>query len=250
MPLSKSEIEAEVDRLGPFHHGIDLPFGLSTQTDKTVRGKGERNRMPDLLAAAWPATRDLLGGSLEGRSVLDVGCNCGGFSVHAARDGAERVLGIDVVDRYVDQGQFVKRALELDALEFRAMSIEEIDSDRVGSFDLTLCFGLLFHLENPVLSMRKLASVTEHAIVVDTNIARGKGSSWRMNFVGPANPGNPSTSLWRGEEARIQFMPTARAVEKLLQFLGFTEVRRLDPHPEQAWRRYHNGTRATFIGTR
>ena len=67
--------------------------------------------------------------------------------------------------------------------------------------------------------------------------------------IGAPNPDNPSTSLWRPEEGAIQMMPTAPAVVDLLEFLGFAEVRRLDPHSDQA-RRYHNGTRATFLATR
>jgi tRNA (mo5U34)-methyltransferase len=181
--------------------------------------------------------------------VLDVGCNCGGFAVAAARDGATRVLGIDVVERYIEQARFVKRALEADELEFEVMAIEEVECDRVGSFDLVLCFGVLFHLENPVLAMRRLAAVAERAIVVDTNLARGGKPSWRMRVVGGPSPDNPSTSLWRAQEGVVQLMPTEPALVKLLEFLGFKRIERLPPHPEQA-RRYHKGTRATFVAAR
>jgi 2-polyprenyl-3-methyl-5-hydroxy-6-metoxy-1,4-benzoquinol methylase len=250
MALSKSEIEREVERLGPFHHGIDLPHGLHTQPDGLSRGQGELNRVRDIQLGAWSALLELFGGSLEGKRVLDVGCNCGGFSVQAARDGAQHVLGVDVVDRYIEQANFVKRALDLDEVEFRRASIEELDREDVGSFDVTLNFGLLFHLENPVLAMRRLAAVTSHAMIVDTNVdGSGGGASWRMKVIGGPNPDNPSTSLWRSEEGTAQFIPTEAAVEKLLQLLGFASVTRLDPHPDQA-PRYHKGTRMTFVAVR
>jgi tRNA (mo5U34)-methyltransferase len=249
VPLSQPELEAEVRRLGPFHHGVDLPHGVSTQSRETIRGKGEFNRMRDLQVGAWPTIVEHFGGSLAGQRVLDVGCNCGGFSVRAARDGAEYVLGVDVVDRYIEQAGFIKRALELDALDFRVLGIEDIDRDQLGSFDVTLFFGLLFHLENPVPAMRRLASVTDRMMVVDTNIDKGRRPLWRMKVVGAPNPDNPSTSLWRPEEGAIQLMPTQSALERLLNFLGFATVTRLEPHPDQA-RRYHNGTRATFVALR
>jgi SAM-dependent methyltransferase len=250
MAMSKSEIEQGIEELGPFHHGVELPYDLHTQPEGLSRGEGELHRVQDIQLGAWRAILELFGGSLAGKRVLDVGCNCGGFSVQAARDGAEHVLGVDVVDRYIDQANFIKRALELDQLEFRRLSIEELDPDDVGSFDVTLNFGLLFHLENPVLSMRKLAAVTSHAMVVDTNVDGSRGGAfWRMKVIGGPNPDNPSTSLWRSEEGSAQFVPTRAAVEKLLQLLGFASVTALEPHPDQA-RRYHKGTRITFVALR
>jgi SAM-dependent methyltransferase len=247
--LTKSEIEAEVARLGPFHHAIELPHGVPTQDPAGARGEGERRRIHDLEVGAWPAITGLFGGTLEGRSVLDVGCNSGGHSLLAVRSGAKRALGIDVVDRYVEQANFVKRALDEDALEFRLMAIEDVEAEAVGTFDLVLCFGVLFHLENPVLALRKLAAVTERAMVIDTNIASGKRPNWRQRIVGPPNPENLSTSLWRAPEGAVQLMPTESALLRLLEFLGFQSIERLPPHPDQA-RRYHKGTRATFIATR
>jgi tRNA (mo5U34)-methyltransferase len=247
--MTKREIEAEVERLGPFHHAIELPYGVPTQDPSRARGEGEVRRIRDLQVGAWPAIAELFGGTFEGRTVLDVGCNSGGHSVAAVRSGAKRALGIDVVDRYIEQANFVKRALDEDALEFRVMAIEDVEQDTVGSFDVVLCFGVLFHLENPVLALRKLAAVTEHAMVIDTNLAPGKPPNWRMRIVGPPNPENPSTSLWRAPDGAVQFMPTESALVRLLEFLGFQKIDRLPPHPEQA-RRYHKGTRATFIATR
>ncbi len=247
--LTKAEIEAEVARLGPFHHGVELPFGVYTQDPKRARGKGELDRVRDLEVGAFPAILEAFGGTLAGRSVLDVGCNCGGFAVLAARHGASRVLGIDTVARYIEQARFIKRALELEALEFREMAIEEVEPAATGSFDLTLCFGVLFHLENPVLALRRLAAVTERVLAVDTNLNQARRPVWQQTIVGGPSPDNPSTSLWRAPGGAVQLMPSAAALEQLLGFLGFREVRRLPPHPEQA-RRYHKGTRATFLALR
>src|SRR6266511_305984 len=108
MALSKSEIEAGVERLGPFHHGIELPYGLHTQPEGLSRGEGELHRVRDIQLGAWSALLELFGGTLAGKRVLDVGCNCGGFSVQAARDGAEHVLGVDVVDRYIDPADVIE----------------------------------------------------------------------------------------------------------------------------------------------
>jgi tRNA (mo5U34)-methyltransferase len=253
VPLAKSELEAEVRRLGPFHHEVSLPHGLTTQPEGLNKRPGELVRMRDILLQAWPAMLERCGGSLAGRRVLDVGCNCGGFSVRAAQDGAEHVLGIDVVDHYIEQADFIGRALELEQVEFSRLPVESLDPDELGSFDVTLCFGLLYHLENPVLAMKRIAAVTDRLMVVDTNLDRAgpPGPYWRMQVAPAADAASESstTALWRTEEAVCQFMPTADGVVELMRFLGFAEVVRLDPREGQS-DRYHRGSRATFIAAR
>jgi len=57
-----------------------------------------------------------------------------------------------------------------------------------------------------------------------------------------------STGLWRTERI-CQLFPTARAVEELLEFVGFSKVERLVP-PEHVWNAFHNGKRAVYLARR
>jgi tRNA (mo5U34)-methyltransferase len=108
--VNEQEMKNELRRLAPFHHDIELPYGLATYVPELSRRSIERTRLPNLLAHAWPPLLEMCGGTLKGRRVLDVACNCGGFSVEAARSGADFVLGTDVVDLYLEQARFVKAA--------------------------------------------------------------------------------------------------------------------------------------------
>jgi len=65
------------------------------------------------------------------------------------------------------------RALGISNVEFRRMTIEALNPDRVGRFEIALCFGLLYHLENPVAAMKRLASVTTETMVVETALFQG-----------------------------------------------------------------------------
>jgi len=121
--VNEQEMKSELHRLAPFHHLVELPHGLTTYVPELSRRDIERTRLPNLYAHVWPALLDLCGGSLTGRRVLDVACNCGGFSVEAAKSGAAFVLGIDVVDRYLEQAEFIKRALALENVEFRKLAM-------------------------------------------------------------------------------------------------------------------------------
>jgi len=235
-PYTEESLRRELERLGPFHHEFALPFGLRTsgtsETDRTRMTHLRENVLPELL--------------LEGRRVLDVACNCGGVSLEAA-GRAEYVLGIDVVERYIEQAEFLKRALGRERVEFRKLAVEDVDAS-LGTFDVSLCLGILYHLENPVLGMRKIADVTTSVIVVDSRLdpKHPYQPYWRMNFKGPTSE-NKSNTLWR-DGTVCQFMPSARAVEDLLRFLEFRNVKRIDPTRDIGY--YRKGDWATFIGTR
>ena len=170
--LTEQEMRNEIHRLAPFHHKVDLPYGLSTYVPELSRRRIEYTRLSNLVKHVFPRLINACGGSLEGRRVLDVACNCGGFSVEAAKCNSAYVLGIDVVGHYIEQANFIKCALNLDQLEFKVMDIESLEESTVGLFDVTFCFGILYHLENPIHAMKRLASVTKSIMLIDTDVMR------------------------------------------------------------------------------
>ena len=252
--MDTSEIESEVRRLAPWHHDIELPHGVHTHVPDLSKRDVERTRTPNLIRHMWDKAEQACGGSLQGLRVLDVACNCGGFSVHAAQRGADYVLGFDIASRYIEQARFVQSQLDLPALDFQQLSIDDLDPEVHGTFDLTLCFGILYHLENPVGALKRLSAVTGSVMVVDTNLdpnTFGKAPLWRMNVARAASTKHKasSTALWRTEDS-AQFRPNDRAVVELLKFVGFPDVERLEPVEADLESRYYDGRRATYVARR
>jgi tRNA (mo5U34)-methyltransferase len=252
--MTEQEIKHQVQRLAPFHHDVELPFGIRTCLPELSRREAERTRFSTLVRHGFPTVLEMCGGSFHGLRVLDVACNCGGFSMYAAQHGADYVLGIDIVDRYLEQADFLRRASGHRQIEFKKLSVEEIDEERVGQFDVTFFLGILYHLENPILGMKRVASVTRRMVVVDTNLMRSafmRGPMWRMNFPAVATDQSKdfSTSLWRTERV-CQFEPTKEAVMQLLAFVGFPHVTLIKPTEKGLEPRYYRGKRATFVAVR
>jgi tRNA (mo5U34)-methyltransferase len=249
MAVEETDLRRELQRLQPFSHQIDLPYGLHTHgPEQSAKG----DRVASLVRHAFPPLLELYGGSLAGKRVLDVACNCGGFSVAAARAGAERVLGFDVSDRYIEQANLIQRSLDLSQVEFRLMSIDDVSPDTIGTFDVVLCFGILYHLEDPVGGMRHLSSVADHAILVDTNVTRNRfmrAPYWRTNVPDPGSE-TGTTGAWRSDRRVYQFTPSAEAVEQMMDFLDFATVRRLPVNDRGLDARYQKGRRATFLAVR
>ncbi len=257
MEMTEQELRERVRELAPFHHAVELPHGVNTHVPDMAHRGVERTRVNTLMHHGWPQLLAAYGGSLKGLRVLDVACNCGGFSVEAIKAGADYVLGIDIVDRYLDQAEFIREALDYDNLEFRNIDVADLAPDTVGMFDVVLCFGILYHLEDPVRGMKAMSNITKRAMLVDSNLMRPKYGSrfirnrslWKMDVVGVGEVISESTNLWR-QGSSCQFAPTERAVLDLLGFLGFAKVEFLPPVEKDLESRYYRRERGTFLAVR
>ncbi len=134
----------EVAALAPWFHNIDLGDGITTAPDHFLGDYP--NFKFARFAAALPA-------DLTGKSVLDIGCNAGFYSVEMKRRGAARVLGIDSDERYLAQARLATRALGFaDGVEFRNLSVYDVAA--LGErFDLVIFMGVLYHLRHPLLAL-------------------------------------------------------------------------------------------------
>lgn len=141
--LEDPDLRARVEALAPWFQNIDLGGGLWTAPDHFLGDyPGFKYRR---FAAALPD-------DLTGKSVLDIGCNAGFYSVEMKRRGAGRVVGIDSDDRYLAQARLVAETLGLHGIEFRNLSVYDVA--RLGErFDLVIFMGVLYHLRHPLLAL-------------------------------------------------------------------------------------------------
>ena len=105
----------------------------------------------DYPQVKWKRIATAIPEDLAGASVLDIGCNGGFYSIELKRRNAGRVLGLDVVDEYLEQARFAAQTLDLD-IEFRKMSVYEVGQIE-GQFDYVIFFGLFYHLRYPLLAL-------------------------------------------------------------------------------------------------
>lgn len=149
------DLKARVTALAPWFHNIDLGGGLHTAPEHFL-GDYPRSKFAG-FAHAVPA-------DLTGRTVLDIGCNAGFYSVEMKRRGAARVVGIDSDDRYLAQARVASEALGFgNGVEFRNLSVYDVAA--LGErFDLVIFMGVLYHLRHPLLA---LDLIREHAIRED-----------------------------------------------------------------------------------
>ena len=82
---TSERVRARAAELGPWFHNIQLK-GVWTAPD---------HFLGDYPNVKWRSYADAIPQDLRGKSVLDIGCNGGFFSMQMKRRGADRVLGID-----------------------------------------------------------------------------------------------------------------------------------------------------------
>jgi tRNA (mo5U34)-methyltransferase len=88
---------------------------------------------------------------LTGKSVLDIGCNAGFYSIEMKKRGAARVVGIDSDDRYLAQARLAAEVLGHE-IEFAKLDVYDVGA--LGEkFDLVIFMGVLYHLRHPLLAL-------------------------------------------------------------------------------------------------
>lgn len=136
-------LRERVDALGPWFQNIDLGRGVRTAPD---------HFLGDYPAFKFRRFADAIPADLEGRSVLDIGCNAGFYSIEMKKRGAGRVLGIDSDDRYLDQARLASQTLGFPDIEYRNLSVYDVGA--LGEkFDLVIFMGVLYHLRHPLLAL-------------------------------------------------------------------------------------------------
>src|SRR6266702_823599 len=64
-----------------------------------------------------------------------------------------------------------KAVLDIGAWDgFYSIDVVELSPDRVGTFDLVLCLGVLYHMRHPALALERVFSVTGDQLILETHV--------------------------------------------------------------------------------
>lgn len=115
------------------------------------------------------------GPSRSGKSAVDLACHEGWFSQQASALGFAPVLGLDARAEHVADARLAAEACGAGTLRFEQRDVHAIRAEDTGLFDLVLCLGLIYHLENPVGALRTARALTRAGGVclVETQVAPG-----------------------------------------------------------------------------
>lgn len=209
--MSNDSLRSRVDALR-WYHTIDLGGGIVTAGVDNTPYRLARLDLPP---------------SLQGCTVLDIGAWDGFFSFECERRGAARVVASDYFSWHA-AGWGTKAGFQL-AREALRSKVEDVDIDvmdlspaRVGTFDVVLLLGVLYHLKHPLLALERVASVTRRLLILETVVDLVGHRRPAMVFYPGRELNNDPTNWWG---------PNAPAVHAMLATAGFDHVRTVTPEP-------------------
>lgn len=242
------ELYDKVSAIPFWFHSIDLGMGVVTpglKSPEDHRKELTSLRLPDL----------------RGKNVLDIGAWDGFYSFAAERLGAARVVALDHhvwgLDREAknkykaeckEKGLVQqhpksipglwrfdelpgKRGFDLahatlqSRVETVVCDLMELNAAPLGQFDVVLYLGVLYHMENPLESLKRVREVTKEIAVIETEAMAAGGFEDRplCEFFPPeAKLAGDPTNFWA---------PNAPALVGLCETAGFRRVELLTTPP-------------------
>ena len=150
--MERSKIQDDICRLEPWYQPISIGPGLATVA-RDKRGNRIRVASTDRGLKKWK--RFILPGlpfDLDGKRVLDIGCNAGLFPLHSVRVlGAREAVGIEKNGHYYDQAKWmVETFSHLDGRHLPVRiyrgAMEDFDYESLGRFDIVFMFAVIYHI--------------------------------------------------------------------------------------------------------
>jgi len=233
--MEVDEIRRRVNELA-WYHRIDLGHGIVTPGLSVTKPLSDEELPP-----------------FEGKSVLDIGAWDGLYSFRAERAGAKRVVALDhyvwginmaarqayweecasrhmLPDHSRDLTDFwdeslpgrkgfdLARAVLDSSVESVVDDYMTMDLDRLGTFDVVLYLGVLYHMTEPMTALRRVRALTAEVAVVETVAIQvlAQPEASLLAFY----PGN---ELWDADFGDW-FAPTEAALVGMCKAVGFSRV--------------------------
>src|SRR5687767_4669075 len=246
--------DAEAQALAKtWFYPFQLPSGGTTPTYGTGELDPIHHTRSAMLESALQAE---FGADRRALSTVDLACHQGWFSAQLAQSGFGRVIGVDARPEHIADAGLIRDALRLPQIELVEADVHALDTSGLGTHDLVLCFGLIYHLENPVGALRVARALTKRMCIVETQVVPGL-TGWvdygSYRFVRPLKGSFgiiDETGETHGPEASttgICLVPSTEALVWIMDRLGFKRVEVL-PVPDDGYEQLVHRKRVMVAG--
>lgn len=152
------------------HHwtGHNIPLTGSESTISRdiplISDDARTQTLKSIVRGLFPPSRPL--------RIIDLGSLEGGLAFELAREGWD-VTGIEGRESNYEKADLIRSYFALDNLRFELRDVKTLDPAQDGMFDVVVCCGLLYHLDNPFAFLETLAALTapDGLFFLDTHIA-------------------------------------------------------------------------------
>jgi tRNA (mo5U34)-methyltransferase len=216
---AKRELEDVIRVMGPWYHNL------------TIAGIDTNSSDRDYPARRWQHFKPFVQSDLSGKTVLDIGCDAGYFSIEMKRRNADRVIAIDIMPYRLAQVRFVSYWFDL-PIEPRELSVYDVGQLQT-SFDIVVFPGVLYHLKHPLYALEKVSE-----ICTDTMCFQSAMRGSEDDFVPEENyPASETEVFERPEYPKLYFverslnddesnwwLATRSCLKAMVRVAGFKEI--------------------------
>ena len=103
------------------------------------------------------------------KTVLDIGCNSGQYSLYAKKAGARSVTGLDVNENRIYQAKMLALNEDID-VDFHLAGIDRATD--FGKFDIVICIAVVTEVENVLMALRSIRDATNKTAILEMDLAR------------------------------------------------------------------------------
>jgi tRNA (mo5U34)-methyltransferase len=248
-------LREEIEKPPAWMYAWELGEGITTPVLGPELSDVHRTRL-ELLEAP---VREALSAAGPNARVIDLACNEGWFSHRLLEWGASHVLGVDIRPQVIRRAELLRAHLGIsqDRLELRCADVFDLNVSELGTFDVVLCLGLVYHLENPVGALRIARALTGGICVVESQLTRqnepimlGNGRS-DIYEESPASYGARVETDWENNMLAsaggvVSLTPNRAALLQAAGAAGFAKLEVAQASPEHN-RQYVLGDRAVLL---
>ena len=155
--------------------------------------------------------------SLEGKTVLDVGCGSGYHCWRMRNCGAQTVLGIDPGPLFIMQYRAAQKYIQDNSVEVIPLKMEELP-DNLALFDTVFSMGILYHRRSPMDHLLELKQALKPGgqLILETLVIDGSLGEVLM----PEGRYSKMGNVW--------FIPSPATLELWLKKMGFSNITCVD----------------------
>lgn len=225
--MNREEITNRIHALGDWFHNMELG-GVWT---------APHHFLGNYPHVKWQRFASSIPSDLSGRTVLDIGCNAGFYSLEMKKRGAARVVGIDHDDRYLAQARLASQITGLE-IELRKLSVYDV-AQLGEKFDVVIFMGVFYHLRHPLLALDLIHEHVARDLFIFQSLQRGSMDvrEWENDY-----PFEETAIFDKPEYPKMHFIerryshdptnwwiPNRACTEAMLRSAGF----RILAHPEE-----------------
>lgn len=246
--MSTDTLQIVKDR--KWFYEFDLPDGTKTQTDipAPVRQihESRRGKLREVI--------EKYVGDSKSMTAVDFASHEGYFSIELSKH-FDSVLGLEIREDSIKAAGRITNVLGCSNIAYQQADLQKMEFDSKMMADFVLCYGLLYHVENPIHVIRLASQLSRKHILIETQIfpfditgpIEDGHYEWQRKVEGVFSLSVDYAARREGGSTDIAMIPSLNALIFLLKNFGFKtiEVLKFDVHEYEQFRR---GSRVVVYG--